>query len=45
MYFLHRKGLIEPCVVGPDGRPHPVEHVQQLLEGQNLDEREKNIED
>ena len=38
-YVLSRKGLIEPCVVGTDGRPQPIEHVQQLLEGQNLTEK------
>lgn len=29
---LNRAGVIQPCRVGPDGRPEPVEHVLQLQE-------------
>ncbi|XP_059481211.1 synembryn-A isoform X2 [Neocloeon triangulifer] len=29
---LTRSGIIQPCRVGPDGRPVPVEHVLQLQE-------------
>ncbi|KAK6637344.1 hypothetical protein RUM44_007759 [Polyplax serrata] len=29
---LSRDGVIQPCRVGEDGRPHPVQHVLQLQE-------------
>ncbi|XP_005090378.1 synembryn-A [Aplysia californica] len=31
---LQRQGIIQPCRVGEDGKPEPVEHVLELLEGQ-----------
>lgn len=27
-----RSGIIQPCRIGDDGRPQPVEHVLQLQE-------------
>lgn len=27
---LNRQGLVQPCKIGPDGRPEPVEHILQL---------------
>ncbi|XP_059150674.1 synembryn-A-like [Physella acuta] len=32
---LQRQGVIEPCRVGEDGKPVPLEHVLELLEGQS----------
>ncbi|XP_039295364.1 synembryn-A [Nilaparvata lugens] len=32
---LARDGLIQPCRIGEDGRPEPVEHVLQLAESSN----------
>ncbi|KAK7099379.1 synembryn-A-like [Littorina saxatilis] len=29
---LQRQGVIQPCLVGEDGKPKPVEHVLELLE-------------
>ena len=29
---LQRSGIIQPCRIGADGRPQPVEHVLQLQE-------------
>lgn len=29
---LHRQGIIQPCRIGPDGKPEAVEHIQQLQE-------------
>ncbi|XP_022647938.1 synembryn-A-like isoform X2 [Varroa jacobsoni] len=29
---LTRGGVVKPCSVGEDGKPHPVDHVLQLLE-------------
>ncbi|PVD33593.1 hypothetical protein C0Q70_04850 [Pomacea canaliculata] len=28
---LQKQGIIQPCRVGEDGKPHPVEHVLELL--------------
>lgn len=30
---LAKSGMIQPCRVGADGKPHPIEHVLQLQEG------------
>lgn len=27
---LNRQGLVQPCKLGPDGRPEPVEHILEL---------------
>uniref|UniRef100_A0A1B6CFL8 Synembryn-A n=1 Tax=Clastoptera arizonana TaxID=38151 RepID=A0A1B6CFL8_9HEMI len=27
---LHRQGIVQPCRIGEDGRPEPVEHILQL---------------
>lgn len=32
MEKLHRRGIVQPCRVGDDGRPVPVQHVLELLE-------------
>lgn len=32
MEKLHRTGMVQPCRVGEDGRPVPVQHVLELLE-------------
>ncbi|OTF80782.1 hypothetical protein BLA29_014279 [Euroglyphus maynei] len=29
---LQRSGIIQPCRIGDDGRPQPVEHILQLQE-------------
>jgi hypothetical protein len=31
-YFCFREGVIQPCKIGDDGRPQPIEHVLQLQE-------------
>ena len=31
--FHYRAGVIQPSRVGPDGKPHPIEHVLELTEG------------
>ncbi|CAL1540464.1 unnamed protein product [Lymnaea stagnalis] len=31
---LQRQGIIQPCRVGDDGKPVPVEHLLELMEGQ-----------
>lgn len=33
MDSLTKCGAIQPCRVGPDGKPHPISHVLQLQEG------------
>ena len=37
--FLYRcrSGVIQPSTISEEGRPVPVEHVLQLLEGVNMD--------
>lgn len=27
---LSKGGMIQPCKIGPDGKPEPVEHILQL---------------
>lgn len=29
---LARKGIVQPCKIGEDGRPQPIEHVLELQE-------------
>lgn len=29
---LNRQGLVQPCKIGEDGRPEPVEHIMELQE-------------
>ena len=29
---MHRTGIVQPCRIGPDGKPVPIEHVLQLKE-------------
>lgn len=32
--IFHRHGIVQPCRVSDDGKPVPVEHVLEMLEGQ-----------
>ncbi|CAG2233154.1 chaperone Ric-8A-like [Mytilus edulis] len=36
---LQRGGIIQPSVVGPDGRPQPVEHILELTENMNIEDQ------
>lgn len=41
---LHRSGVVQPCRVGEDGKPHPVDHILQLQEElpqQQFDQKRK----
>lgn len=41
---LNRQGIVQPCRIGLDGRPEPVEHIMELQEGipqQQLDHKRK----
>ncbi|CAC5386463.1 Synembryn-A,Synembryn,Synembryn-B [Mytilus coruscus] len=38
---LQRGGIIQPSVVGPDGRPQPVEHILELTENMNIEDQTK----
>ena len=29
---MQRTGIVQPCRIGPDGKPEPIEHVLQLRE-------------
>ncbi len=33
IHQLHDLGAVKPARIGPDGRPEPVEHVLELVEG------------
>ena len=33
LFVVIREGVFQPCTVGEDGKPKPVEHVSQLLAG------------
>lgn len=42
---LHRTGLVQPCKIGEDGKPQPVEHILQLQEElpqQQLEQKQKS---
>lgn len=42
---LNRQGIVQPCRIGLDGRPEPVEHIMELQEGipqQQLDHKRKS---
>ncbi|XP_062568468.1 synembryn-A-like [Saccostrea cucullata] len=39
---LQRQGIIQPCRVGDDGKPEPVEHILQLTENIKLKKEDKN---
>jgi len=41
---MNRSGVIQPCRVGADGKPEPVEHVLQLQEGLDKQEEETDTE-
>lgn len=32
---LNRQGIVQPCRIGQDGRPEPVEHIAELLDSKN----------
>ncbi len=41
---LNRQGVVQPCRIGPDGRPEAVEHILELQDGipqQQLDHKRK----
>lgn len=40
---ITRAGVVKPCKIGDDGRPHPVDHILQLQEG--IDFQDKNSDD
>jgi hypothetical protein len=37
---LNKTGIVQPCKIGPDGKPVPVEHVLELAE--NLQEQQRD---
>lgn len=39
---LQRQGVIQPCRVGEDGKPQPVEHILQLTENIKLKDEDKD---
>lgn len=44
MEQLNKQGVVQPCRIGTDGRPEPVEHILELQEGipqQQLDHKRK----
>ena len=41
----HRQGIIQPCRVGEDGKPVPVEHVLELVEARGGKEIKKTSEE
>lgn len=39
---LNRQGLVQPCKIGEDGRPEPVEHILELqdsIQQQQIDQK------
>lgn len=43
MEQLNRQGVVQPCRIGADGRPEPVDHILELQEGipQQVDSKNK----
>lgn len=41
MEKMTRTGIVKPCRIGDDGKPHPVEHILQLRD----DNGDKNKHD
>lgn len=39
---VNRQGVIQPCRVGEDGKPQPVEHILQLTENIKLIDEDKD---
>lgn len=39
---VNRQGVIQPCHVGEDGKPQPVEHILQLTENIKLKDEDKD---
>ena len=42
--LFYRGGIIQPSVVGPDGRPQPVEHIMELTQNINLQDDPPNTD-
>lgn len=42
LFLLIRQGIIQPCRVGEDGKPQPVEHILQLTENIKLKDEDKD---
>ena len=42
MPILFRQGVIQPCRIGEDGKPQPVEHILQLTENIKLKDEKKD---
>lgn len=41
---LQRGGIIQPSVVGPDGRPQPVEHILELTQNMSIQDDPDNTD-
>lgn len=39
---INRQGVIQPCRVGEDGKPQPVEHILQLTENIKLKDEDED---
>lgn len=42
---LNRQGVVQPCKIGADGRPEPVEHILELQDSipqQQMDQKHQN---
>lgn len=42
---LQRLGVVQPSTIGSDGRPVPVDHVLQLVQGQGNDSNQQDESD
>ena len=38
---LNRQGLVQPCRIGQDGRPEPVEHILELQDSYTTPQRDQ----
>lgn len=41
-FSVYRQGVIQPCRIGEDGKPQPVEHILQLTENIKLKDEKKD---
>ena len=41
---ITRTGVVKPCKIGDDGKPHPVDHILQLQEGIDLPKNKNSDE-
>ena len=41
-FSVYRQGVIQPCHIGEDGKPQPVEHILQLTENIKLKDGKKD---